>query len=642
MISAAVSGLFLKSASDGLAKLIVDLTEKRLTASKDEGKRIKEHISPHISEIYNKCISIKTLLNPHSPAKFLEIYSTQRFLVGSDVVDQYGMVEAIKGVGNNYIISGTGGSGKSMFTRYLWLSLFLDGDGRIPLFIELRELNSFTSLDIITYIFHKITLGKSTMTDVQFKRRLFSGDFVLILDGFDEVYNEKKEALQRSIISLSEIYPDIKVVMTSRPDEKFGSWQSFDVVRVAPMLQQDAVELVEKAEFESDTKKKFKKIISNLKFFKDYNSFLSNPLLTCMMLLTYSHNFSIPEKMHLFYEQAFDALYSRHDSHKPGGYKRQFNVNLSEDEFKRLFSYFCLVTYYDEKVTFSKIELISYINKAVRLEGCSIDPDMFLNDLVNSVCMLVPDGIVYSFSHRSFQEFFAAYCLSYVSSGKYRDIVVKIASRTGDIAIKLLNDMNEDLFRRLYVVPISDEYSSDLQLGKRVKSFSKSMAIFGMKFVVEYYTGRPRVYNSLVRLVEMDEEEIKKSGFGAGRSEAVSLLLVVNKLRPRRSVNNDDTVRDEDACKKLQKLFKIRRGDRLNIKGGIGDVEFYIEKATSDTGVSEIVNIGENSLAMSIIKESYMYEYFVDHLLRCDAYVKEVKKTTSSSNDALNDFFSDR
>ena len=57
--------------------------------------------------------------------------------------------------------------------------------------------------------------------------------------------------------------------------------------------------------------------------------------------------------MHLFYQQAFDALYQRHDSYKPGGYKREFRAKLSEDVFKAVVSYFCLLTYYQEKFSFS-------------------------------------------------------------------------------------------------------------------------------------------------------------------------------------------------------------------------------------------------------------------------------------------------
>ena len=60
------------------------------------------------------------------------------------------------------------------------------------------------------------------------------------------------------------------------------------------------------------------KFIDNVKkhLYDKHKSFLSNPLLTTMMLLTFDQFAEIPEKMFLFYEQAFDTLFLKHDATK--------------------------------------------------------------------------------------------------------------------------------------------------------------------------------------------------------------------------------------------------------------------------------------------------------------------------------------
>ena len=80
--------------------------------------------------------------------------------------------------------------------RYLWLSLFVDSGGRIPIFIELRNLNKITQADISPYLFHTLTRGKSKLSIQSFRRGLEKGEFVVILDGYDELTESIKDKVQ--------------------------------------------------------------------------------------------------------------------------------------------------------------------------------------------------------------------------------------------------------------------------------------------------------------------------------------------------------------------------------------------------------------------------------------------------------------
>ncbi len=72
-----------------------------------------------------------------------------------------------------------------------------------------------------------------------------------------------------------------------------------------------------------------------------------------MMLLTFSSYADMPEKIHVFYDQAFDTLFSRHDATKEA-FKRERNTKYSIDVFKRYLSYLCLITYNENKTDFSE------------------------------------------------------------------------------------------------------------------------------------------------------------------------------------------------------------------------------------------------------------------------------------------------
>jgi predicted NACHT family NTPase len=231
------------------------------------------------------------------------------------------------------------------------------------------------------------------------------------------------------------------------------------------------LELIRKIRYDKAIKRKFiDRLRSNL--FTTHTSFLSNPLLAIMMLLTFDQFAEIPDKMHLFYEQAFDTLFSRHDAMKEG-YKRTLHCDCSIDVFKKYLSYFCLASYYEEKFEFNESEALDYITKGLKVEPSSIQPSKFLQDLVESVCILQKEGLAFTFTHRSFQEFFAAYCLARVNSEPTGEILMKIAVNRGttDVPIRMLFDMDRDLVERRFIIPNLRKLSTIIGDALRIENF---------------------------------------------------------------------------------------------------------------------------------------------------------------------------
>ncbi|PTM95218.1 NACHT domain-containing protein [Mycoplana dimorpha] len=445
-----------------LGNLATSYVQRKIKALSSNGDEIKTDLNDHLHSTFQKCIEIKTILSDKKPEKTLDLYVDETFDVDGKEVDQYTLVEKVK-KGAACVITGTGGGGKSMFMRYLWLSFFENPEGRIPFFLELRQLNYFTHNSISDFIFHSIIKSGSSISQLNFSKALKQGEFVLFFDGFDEINHDQREKVEQMIISLREANPNLTIIVTSRPDDRFHGWQQFEICKVRPLKKNQVVELVQKAPYVDEYKKTF---LSQLdKLYGSHESFLTTPLLAYMMLVTFSYNQDIPKKMFLFYEQAFEALYTRHDLTK-GGYRRKLYTGLERQELIKLLSYFCLKSYYDENFEFTDVNLNETIDKAKSIEGIDVVNENFIKDMSESICLLKKEGIVYSFTHRSFQEYFAANCIARVANRNVEKMFFEFSNRYNDSVMQMVYDINTDLFREKYIVPSAHKFDYFFSKGR--------------------------------------------------------------------------------------------------------------------------------------------------------------------------------
>ena len=168
-------------------------------------KHIKSSFRDHLEASYNKCKRIKTILSDE-PVDFMNIYIDQSFKVSDETVDQYAIAEMIRD-GDSLCVIGTGGGGKSILMRYLWISMFVHSEGKIPVFLELRHLNNYTHKNIEDFIYHSIISSGSEISQKSFREALRQGEFIVFLDGFDEINYELRQDVDEKIIKLKENNP---------------------------------------------------------------------------------------------------------------------------------------------------------------------------------------------------------------------------------------------------------------------------------------------------------------------------------------------------------------------------------------------------------------------------------------------------
>jgi predicted NACHT family NTPase len=198
----------------------------------------------------------------------------------------------------------------------------------------------------------------------------------ILLDGFDEPEFSRRKFVADQIRDLSERYPGNWIILSSREDSSLEGWSNFTKFSLQPLTLDRAGQLVEKLPFDDPVKTKFVADLRN-GLYERHRSFLSNPLLLSIMLLTYSDNAQIPPKLSLFYNQAYESLFQRHDALK-GGFQRERRTDLDIQDFGKVFAAFCLQTYDKREFSFSKIKALEYLDSAKTICGIKYESHKFL------------------------------------------------------------------------------------------------------------------------------------------------------------------------------------------------------------------------------------------------------------------------
>lgn len=496
-----IAAEFIKSNIDefmSIAKDIIKETTEKIKLNLDKTYR------DYLVNISDKCTKTKSFLLRGEPVALYNFYVQLDLLLKNERIKTPG-IKDITNLSKHIIITGSAGCGKSMFVKHLLCNALIVKE-KVPIFIELRQFNEFPG-DLFEIIVMNLKLMKFTLSEEYIKKALIAGHFIIYLDGYDEIAYIKRKQVGRLINEFIKIYDKNTVIVTSRPEPELEGWQNFSIFKVLPLTVDQAYELVEKLPFDGTIKSMFQKELRE-SLYEKHKSFLSNPLLLSIMLLTYGQSAAIPNKLNIFYNQAFEALFERHDTLKEG-FRRDLLTTLDIQDFGRLFSAFCLQSYDIQKTAFTELEALEYIERSQNITTIKCKKDDYLNDLIQAVCLLIRDGIQIVFAHRSFQEYFTARYIAESQPHIQQRLIekYKLTVRTDNV-MRMLYEMRPEIVEQYYIIPGLENmfskigYKNKLGITHFIKYIKSSYEIFVVQhntFGAVYSRLKEKYYPELIR-----------------------------------------------------------------------------------------------------------------------------------------------
>jgi energy-coupling factor transporter ATP-binding protein EcfA2 len=409
--------------------------------------------------------SLKTILNGNVPVYLYDIYFPLNLRRNINYVETSKIANLF--IDNNFVtIIGGAGSGKSTLIKHLFINSIVEQYG-IPILIELRYLNDYngTIEDYISEIIFENQLSQSL--DL-LKGLLKQGKIIFFLDGFDELNNDLEGTIIKQLTSFLNKYGDNKYILTSRPYTSVEFLPLFHNYQIET-LNKDQVKQFIKLQLNNENELSQKIIESVENTDQSYiTSFLSNPLLLSLYILTFQSNPDIPHKKYIFYRRVVQALFAEHDSKSKLGYIRQRKSKLNQERFEEVLKRFSFLAFFERKYTFD----IDYVLKILDIiksksKNSEFSPQFFIEDLKLGVALWIEESNKIQFAHKSLQEYFAALFVADFNIDQKATIYSKIIDTLSSINefsnfLSLCQEMDEISYSKSFLLPALDKIISSL------------------------------------------------------------------------------------------------------------------------------------------------------------------------------------
>lgn len=420
----------------------------------------------NLSDKITKVTKVKTIYKGDDSIDLHEFYVPTR-IEGVDV-----FINFITDISNQSIVlEGTVGQGKSIFMRYLTAQEAKQGQ-RIPLFYELRRLDDNDTLT--NALSKQINNWIAEFRESDFDRVAKTGSLVLFLDGFDEIPHNKIKKLLNEIEEWCERYPNMQIIVSSRPDADIQQSNYLRVFKLSEYRFYEQSLLIDKLVEECESNNLLKKSIENSS--TEIQGLLKTPLMVTLFVMNYRGSLEIPSNQHEFYKNLFGILISRHDKTKPG-FKREVNSGLNEVELQEVFEEFCFITFSIDILVFDDAEAIKIIKECLDNQNLNDNPTMVLRDLSKNVCLVLKDGLDYTFIHKSIQEFYYAsfiYNQPEIKTEFYNDCSYSFVQGKQNI-LHFLESMDTYYFYKYFSLPIFNIYIEHFSLNEGSNKLVESL-----------------------------------------------------------------------------------------------------------------------------------------------------------------------
>lgn len=399
--------------------------------------------------------SLKSNLFPQEHLWFGNNHPTEIYISAKVIVEnkhyEYDLLKyfssAIMGKSSNYIILGKAGEGKTFSVSRLILDILecfsinksqkkerKKVKGLIPILLNFSELiNCKKGEDIIDSIYEQISktvkFKKNIIDKILYyhhktkiirtiEHYLSMGNFVIFIDGYDEIENtEKRLNISKIITDFMNDYDKCNFILTSRTqiyeEEKFVNIPPENTLYLAPFTEEQIHKFVSKWSFPEgkSCSDLFRRIINT----RQLSETASNPLLLTMITSTYSNSevLDFNSKTQL-YQKCCNCLLAEWEKEKKSikrikRYDTVKNLNIK----LKLLSEFAFKLYILGQPSLQEEKLLELWNSQPFEKGYFHGKAKnVLDDIINESGILEHINGNIRFHHKSFYEYFIALYLS--------------------------------------------------------------------------------------------------------------------------------------------------------------------------------------------------------------------------------------
>ena len=522
----------------------------------------REHFAEYLERTYTKLETLNTIVRCNSQLKLKDIYVPLTIVEENKetaqkdcVVDGY--PKSVLDKYTKILIRDTAGMGKSTMTKRIFLDIVEKGYG-IPVYIELRRLSK--EKKIIQEIEEQLdSIGENFDKDLMI-RFIENGEFIFILDGYDEINLAEREIVTNDIQQfISKTSVGNHFILSSRPESALMSFGDFRSFNIQPLSKEEAFQLIRNYDISGKNARLLIKQLESGKYAM-IDEFLKNPLLVSLLYTAFDYRQIIPLKKHIFYRQVYDAYFETHDLSKGDSFVHQKKSKLTTDDFNRvlrIMGFRCLL---ESKVEFTKDEVLKLIELSKKYcPDIDFRASDLLHDLLNTVPLFVQDGNYFKWSHKSLQEYFAA-----------EFIYLDAKEHQGEILSKMYHSNHIESYYNLF----------DLYVDIDKEGFKQHVL---HEFINDYTKYRSEYYPKIDK-VEIDAEKIEQRLF-------VLYSMNIALYRARNGVK-----RPEDYADSVRTVRQYEHDNGINLKWCIfhritkaNDVDFVLLEEKSVIRFVEIL-----------------------------------------------------